>query len=81
MISILEELLNGDCFEINSTIYIVTCDFKKNGQRLCIDLKTGESRWMTANTIIDKISLLYTNKDNHIIAIKETPKEDVPTNS
>ena len=42
----LEELSTGDCFELNGSYYIVTTDFKKNGYKLCLDLKTGYGKWL-----------------------------------
>ncbi|NBW14285.1 MAG: hypothetical protein EBR82_40440 [Caulobacteraceae bacterium] len=77
MSNIIEELESGDCFESNGLKYIVTCDFKKDGKRLCIDLKNGGSRWLHPNDIINKISIFYMNQDNLMEAIKETKKDVV----
>jgi hypothetical protein len=77
MSNYIEELENGESFILDSDKLIVTCDFKSNGNRLCVDLKNGSSRWLGGNTIIDKIQLFTLDKDNNLIAIKETPKDDL----
>lgn len=74
---LIEEIENGDSFESQGSHYVVTCDFKKNGNRLAINLKTGISEWFEPNTIIDKISLMFVNRDNNMISIKETKKDDI----
>lgn len=70
----LEELAAGDCFECEIGSFIVTTDFKKHGQRLCIDLKTGSSRWLESNHLVEKSDIFRLDKDNNIIAIKERGK-------
>lgn len=77
MSNFIEELTNGDCFESNDTRYILTCDFKSNGKRLSIDLKTGHSRWFNSNDIVNKISIFYVNNENLMVALKESPKHDM----
>jgi hypothetical protein len=77
----IEELDNGESFILDNSKLIVTCDHKSNGNRLCIDLKTGSSRWLSGNTIIDKVQLFTLDKDNNLIAIKETIKDDLSKNS
>lgn len=71
----LEEILQGDCFSYNHSFYIMTNDFKKNGDRLSIDLKTGYSKWLKPGEIVTLIDIFTIDKDNNIIAIKERQKE------
>ena len=74
MTQYIEELDNGDCFEFTGTKFIVSCDFKSNGSRLCVDLATGMPKWFKSNDIINKIQIFTMDKDNCIIAIKESKK-------
>jgi hypothetical protein len=70
----LEELVCGDCFEAESDTFIVTMDFKKNGQRLCINLKNGISRWLESNHLVEKSDIFKLDKDNNLIAIRKSEK-------
>lgn len=74
---LIEEIENGDSFEANGSHYIITCDFRKNGNRLAVNLRNGGSEWFEPNTIVDKISLMFVNRDNNMVAIKETKKDDI----
>ena len=81
MSNYIEELDNGESFVLDNSNFIVSCDYKSNGNRLCIDLKNGSSRWLAGNTIIDKVQLFTLDKENNLIAIKETPKDDHSKNT
>lgn len=73
----LEELEVGDCFEFESSNFITLLDYKKNGSRCCANLKTGSTRWLDGNSIVDINPIYLLDKDNNIVAIKETKKQDV----
>lgn len=75
----IEEISSGDCFEHNGKFYLLTQDFKKNGDRMCISLEDGFPSWLSQSTIINRVDLFTMDKDNNIIAIKERKKEDVNT--
>lgn len=77
MSNFIEELSTGDCFELSNNLYIITCDYKKDGSKMCIDLRSGQSRWFKSDLIINKIGIFYTDQDSNIIAIKELTKTDV----
>lgn len=77
MTNYIEELSFGDSFLLSEKVFVITSDSKKNGSRLCIDLKSGHTRWIDPDTIVTKISLMYTDKDGNFISIKELSKEDV----
>jgi hypothetical protein len=66
----LEELSGGDCFEQNGNIYILSKDFKANGQKMCISMSTGFQKWFDANAIVIPIELFTVDKENNIIALK-----------
>jgi len=70
----LEELEFGDCFIYNGNTYILTTDSKKNLDVLCIDLNGGSSRWLSPETLVNKIAIFYTDSESNIISIKETKK-------
>ncbi len=72
----IEELSYGDAFVGDSKYYILTSDFKKNGDRLAVCLTDGSSRWLNSSLITEPIQLYITDKDNNIISIKPTEKQD-----
>jgi len=74
----LEELNCGECFEFNNSYFILTHDFKKNGDKLCIKLNTGSNHWMRSDSIVKIADIFTMDKDNNIIAIKERVKDNVP---
>lgn len=77
MTNFIEELDSGDCFNNSNELYIVTTDYKKDGSRLCINLKNGFNRWFKPDTIINKVGIFYTDAESNIVAIKELSKKDV----
>lgn len=72
----LEELQIGDCFFVNDNYFIVTADFKKDGKKLCINLKTGYGKWLDPNETISNIDIFTLDKDSNVIAIKERKKDN-----
>lgn len=72
----LEELQIGDCFQLNSSHYIVTSDFKKDGKKFCVDLKTGYGKWINPGDMIEIIDIFTLDKDSNVIAIKERKKDN-----
>jgi hypothetical protein len=73
----IEEINCGDCFEYQNQYYVLTQDFKKNGQKLCINLINGFGHWFKSDLIVDSIDLFRLDADNNVIAIKERKKTDV----
>ena len=71
----IEELVGGECFLFDSS-YIITTDFKKNGDRLSVSLKDGTLRWFSASTIVEESQLYHLDKDNNIIPLRVTEKPD-----
>lgn len=72
----LEELNTGDCFEYNNDYYILSCDFKTNGNRMCLSLKNGFSKWFGGDSIVNLTDIFTLDKDSNIIAIKQREKDD-----
>lgn len=77
MTNFIEELEGGDCFLFNQSCFVITNDYKKDNSKLCIDLKTGCSRWIRPDTIVEKISVFHMDAESNIIAIKELSRKDV----
>lgn len=75
----LEEVVAGSCFEFENKFYLLTQDFKKNGQRLCLKLDDGCFRWLQSDSMVGITDLFTMDKDSNIIAIKERNKENVST--
>ena len=72
----LEELQIGDCFQLNSSHFIITSDFKKDGKKFCIDLKTGYGKWISPGDMVEIIDIFTLDKDSNVIAIKERKKDN-----
>jgi len=72
----LEELQIGDCFQLNSSHFIITSDFKKDGKKFCIDLKTGYGKWISPSDMVEIIDIFTLDKDSNVIAIKERKKDN-----
>lgn len=76
----IEELAPGDCFEENNSLYLVTCDYKSRGDKLCFCLSTGLPKWFGASTIV-RINPIYSlDENNNIVPVKETKKHDSDNN-
>lgn len=74
----IEEMENGECFMYNDNLYIITNDFRNkqdSQEKKCITLKDGSCRWMSSNSIVEKIDLFYRDKDNNILLCKEFQDE------
>ncbi len=76
-----EEIQYGDCFNYENKYFILTADFKKNGDRLAVCLSDGTSKWIQSNDIIQPIDVFTLDKDNNIIAMKEREKNAATTNT
>ena len=63
----IEELSAGECFTHDNQLFILTVDFKKNGQKLAYSLINGSSRWMNSQDIIE-VSPIYTLDENNNIS-------------
>jgi len=59
----IEEFAPGECFLHSDSYYVVTSDFNNRQKRLCINLKTGQNRWIPFDSAVEKISI-YTIDDN-----------------
>lgn len=72
----IEELTSGDCFIVDNKPYLLTIDFKSNGSKLAYSLENGSPRWVKNTDIVEIMPVYRLDKDNNIIAIKETKKDD-----
>lgn len=75
----IEEITNGECFVFNNHYYLLTSDFKSNGQRLAYSLYNGSSKWFDSNTIINTEPVYILDKENNVVAIRPTKKDDLQT--
>jgi hypothetical protein len=71
----LEEIVIGDCFILDKKYYILTSDFKKDGKKYCINLKTGFGVWISPDSTVESVDIFTLDKDSNIIAIKERNKD------
>lgn len=72
----LEEISSGDCFLFENKLFILTIDFKNNGDRLAYRLDNGSPFWLKSNIVVDINPIYYLDKDNNIIPIKKTKQND-----
>lgn len=72
----LEELSPGDCFEFKDSNYVVLFDYKKNGDRHCVSLNNGSTRWLKSDSIVDLCPIYKLDSDNNILPIKPTSKQN-----
>lgn len=77
----IEELNLGDCFSYNNQYFVLTTDFKKNGDRLVVSLNDGSSKWLKSNDLIENVDIFTLDKENNILAIKERQKDAAIKNS
>lgn len=70
----LEELCPGDCFLLSESVFLTTCDFKKE-KKLCYNLFNGSPRWLENNTIVQESQVYTLDNNNNIIPIKPTEKQ------
>lgn len=70
----LEELYHGDSFIYKDNVFVLTADFRNNN-KLCYNLKNGNPQWLDNQTIVDQCPIYRLDKDNNIIAIKETKND------
>lgn len=73
----LEEIDPGTFFIYQNCEYIVTTDFKKNNDRLCVSLKDGSMRWFSASDSIEVISIYKMDGANNLIDLKPTQKKSL----
>lgn len=71
----IEEISAGDCFEFKNKQYLLTHDFKKNGNRLCYSLLDGTSIWLESNTIIELFPIYGLDNNNNVYPLKITQKQ------
>jgi hypothetical protein len=74
----IEELNSGDFFELEDKRFIITSDFKKNGDRLCIEINNGNARWLKSSCHVDHIFLYAMDSNNNFTPIKEIKSDATP---
>ena len=72
----IEELKSGETFSLEDNVFVMTCDFKKSGQRLAISLKTGQSKWFTSDKSVNVEPTYTLDKEQNICPIFIYPKEN-----
>lgn len=75
----LEELVPGEAFTYKKQNYILTTDYKKNLDRLCINLSNGLGAWLASSTIVDKEPVYFIDNNNEIIPLRKTIKDEKNT--
>lgn len=65
----LEELIPGSIFSKNDSIFILTCDFKKNGSKLAISLQNGLPAWFSGLEMVDICPIYKLDSENNVVSI------------
>jgi hypothetical protein len=73
----IEELSNGDCFDYDGAKFLLTADFRKNGDKLAYSASNGTAKWFSGQTIVEICPIYTLDNNNNIIPIKITTKADV----
>lgn len=72
----IEELLPGNTFKNNDKVFLITCDYKANGSRLCYSLTDGTPQWIDSATIVEHCPVYTLDSSNNIVPVKETKNEN-----
>jgi hypothetical protein len=72
-----EELRPGECFRLGELLFLITCDFKASGDRLCYCLSDGHPKWIKTTEIVNVDPIYTLNSDNAIVAVKNYDKQDI----
>jgi hypothetical protein len=70
----IEDLESGDTFELDGNFYVLSRDYKKNGDRNCVCLETGNSKWIDSEQFVTHNPIYYLDQDNNIVALKPMEK-------
>ncbi|MFM7796016.1 MAG: hypothetical protein ACKO7N_04560 [Candidatus Nitrosotenuis sp.] len=65
-----EEINAGDTFVYNNQLFVLSSDFKSNGQRMAINFDNGFPTWLNSETMVETLPLFKLDKDSNIIPIK-----------
>lgn len=68
----IEELNSGDIFTFKEKAYLLTSDFKKDGERLSYSIIDGFPLWISSQEIIKPLSLYILDENNNVIPLKAT---------
>jgi len=76
----IEELEPGQAFVYKDQSYVLTSDFKKNGDRLCFSPVNGQSRWLGGGEMVDALVLYTIDKDSNLVHLREQDSNDTVKN-
>jgi hypothetical protein len=65
----IEELVAGDIFAFKDNIFILTSDFKKNGNRMAVNLNNGLISWLNSDDTVNVQPIFTIDTENNIIPI------------
>lgn len=76
----IEELEPGQAFIYKKLSYVLTSDFKKNGDRLCVSTVNGQCRWLGGGEMVDSLVLYTIDKDSNLVHLREQDSNDTVKN-
>jgi hypothetical protein len=74
----IEELNIGNTFVYKNATYIMTQDFRKNGDRLCVNLLDGSARWIGSTQIVEETQIYRMDSDNNFMPLSN--HKNIPPN-
>lgn len=72
----IEEINAGESFSYRENTFIMSSDFRKNGDRLCLSMLDGNTRWLGPSEIVEQVVLYTIDKDSNLVKIREESKND-----
>jgi hypothetical protein len=66
----IKDLEAGQVIKYKDRFFLITCDFKHGGDRLCIDFISGSPLWIKPDTQVEKIDC-YAYIENELIKISK----------
>lgn len=74
----IEETEKGSCVAISGVYFVLTSDFKSNGQRMVVSLNDGSCRWINPSVMVENIDIFTFDKDTNILPIRQK-KNEIPS--
>lgn len=72
----IEEIDAGQCFYHKEDNFLMSSDFKKNGDRLGLSLKNGVSRWFGPSETVEIVVLYTIDQDSNLKHIRSEDADD-----
>ena len=72
----IEELQAGETFVLDKENFIITSDFKANGNRLAYSLKNGYPKWISSDAAVKIEPIYILDEEQNISPVFEYKKDE-----